>query len=330
MKISSREYNCEKSEILKGVLFVLSFKQDIQPFLIRFISYLLKGRIIVTLKSINDRWKASIGIGLGKFAGKLKEISINKLEVSPDVFQPRFVGDDPRGVQSKDHVFALTKRLQREGSLDPLLVLPVGDKAIVIDGHHRLEAYKKANLGKVRVHIFEGDPHTAKLASATENQKARLQMSGQERTQSAWNLVKAGLISESPPRWVFSENQIIQATSASDGTIKTMRTIFKEFQSKGMDVPDSWITARTGVIENRERDWDAELAKQVDAYRKILLKHFPTLATSRKREAFALAVVSFSPQSTQEILRHILSTDEGKDALEAFEEEAEDLEDSDF
>lgn len=285
---------------------------------------------MATLESINNRWEESKGSGLGKFAGKIKEIPINKLEVIPDVFQPRFVGDDPEGVQSKDHVFALTKRLQREGSLDPLLVLPVGDRAIVIDGHHRLEAYKKVKLGKVKAHIFDGNAHAAKLASATENQKARLQMSGQERTQSAWNLVKAGLISESPTRWVYSENQIIQATNASDGTIKSMRTIFKQYKSKGMEVPDSWITARTGEMEGVERDWDAELAKQIDAYRKILLKYLPKLTTSRKREAFALALVSFSPQSTQEILRHILDTDEGKEALEAIEAEAEDLEDSDF
>lgn len=285
---------------------------------------------MATLESINKRWKESKGTGLGKSAGKIKEISVSKIEVDPELFQPRFVGMDSDGIQSKDHVFDLSKRLEREGSLDPILVLPVGDQAIVIDGHHRLEAYKKAKKSKIKALIFDGEPHTAKLESALENHKARLQMSGQEKTQTAWNFVRQGMISESPPKWVYSENEIIKATNASDGTIKKMRTIFKEFQSKGMDVPDSWITARTGEMEGVERDWDAELSKQVDAYRKILLKHLPKLSTSRKREAFALAVVSFSPQSTQEILRHILSTDEGKDALEAIEDEAEDLADSDF
>lgn len=285
---------------------------------------------MATLESINKRWEESKDTGFGKSAGKLKDIPINKFEVIPEVFQPRFTDDDPTGVQSKDHVFTLSKRLEREGSLDPLLALPVGDKVIVIDGHHRLEAYRKAKASKVKSLIYKGDAYTAKLESARENQKSRLQMSSQERTQSAWNLVRVGMKAEGSPFWVYSENQIIQATNASDGTIKSMRTIFKQYKSKGIEVPDSWITARTGLVENGERDWDAELAKQVDAYRKILLKHFPTLSTSRKREAFALAVVSFSPQSTQEILRFILDTDEGKEALEAIENEAEDLEDSDF
>ena len=213
-----------------------------------------------------------------------------------------------------------------------MLVLPVGNHAFVIDGHHRLEAYKKANIANVTALIFGGDAFEAKLESAKENQKIRLPMSVQERSQSAWNLVKEGMVSINPPKWVYSENQILQSTGASDKTIKSMRAIYKKYRAKGMAVPDSWISARQGTDETLDRDWDAELEEQVEKYRKALLKAIPKLTTSRKREAFAMAVVSFSPQSTQEILRYIIQSDEGQEALEATQDELfdqEDQEDSD-
>lgn len=285
---------------------------------------------MTTLESINKRWQESKDSGLGKSSGKLKEIPINKIEVIPEVFQPRFVRNDSQGIQSKEHVFDLSKRLEREGSLDPLLVLPVGDKVIIIDGHHRLEAYRKAKAVKVNAFIFNGDAFAAKLESAKENQKARLQMSTQERQQSAWNLVKEGR--EAPPStlWIFRENHIINATGTSSKSIKSMRRIFDNLQKEGADIPDTWIAARTGESENNERDWDAEFAEQVEKYRQALLKAVPKLSTSRKRQAFALAVVSFSPQSTQEILRFILGTDECEETMEFIKMETEELEDNEF
>lgn len=270
------------------------------------------------------RWEANKGKGLGKSIGKTKEIAINKLEVDPDVFQPRYFDDDSTGINSRDHVADLVKRLEREGALDSILVLPMGDKAIVIDGHHRLEAYRKAKKEKINVLVFSDDPQAARLASAHENHKIRLPMSLQERNQSAWKLVKEGKVPASSSKWIYSENQIKQATGASEGTIKNMRTIYKGFVEKDIDPPDSWITARNGDAEILHRDWNAELEIQVERFRKGLYKAVPKLDTSYKREAFAMAVVSFSPGSTIEILRYILGTDEGQDAIERMREDEED------
>ncbi|MFD0979978.1 ParB N-terminal domain-containing protein [Tropicimonas aquimaris] len=88
------------------------------------------------------------------------------------------------------HVAALADVLKREQSLDRLDLWQDADgRLLVLDGHHRLAAYRQYGWTKkvpVVVHYFT--EAEAKLFAVKANAKAKLQMSPQEQADSAWTL----------------------------------------------------------------------------------------------------------------------------------------------
>src|SRR6266581_1688123 len=60
-----------------------------------------------------------------------------------EIFQPRRPGWGTRKLETS-HVNKLKTRIQRKDELDPVLVVKLAGKWIVVDGHHRLAAYEKA------------------------------------------------------------------------------------------------------------------------------------------------------------------------------------------
>ena len=74
-----------------------------------------------------------------------------------------------------------------------MLVWRCGKHALLVDGHHRLEAYQRHQLEKqsridIPVTWFHGSADEAMRAAAMANVPAKLQMSHEQRANLAWKL----------------------------------------------------------------------------------------------------------------------------------------------
>ncbi|KXJ55686.1 MAG: hypothetical protein AXW12_10070 [Thalassospira sp. Nap_22] len=141
-------------------------------------------------------------------------LSVTAIDQYPELFQPRNLKLD------EHHVQDLARIVKRQGRLDPILLLPVGKRAVLIDGHHRLEAYRAAHYRKpVPVCWFHGTLQEAILEAGRANSKAKLVMPTQERMNFAWRLV---LLDE------HSKREIMEAAGVSKGQVGNMRKVMTD------------------------------------------------------------------------------------------------------
>jgi ParB-like nuclease domain len=169
----------------------------------------------------------------GIFAGKPDQqnagrVILRKIEPLRELFQPR-------GEHEK-HVKDLADALKIHGELEPLTVAWTGKRVILIEGHHRYTAYwRKGRADKpVPVRWFKGSIKDAVALARSENSKAKLPMTTQERQNAAWLMVRLG---------DYTRPEIIAAAGVSDGQIGTMRRVLREHMDAVVGV-DSWYRAR--------------------------------------------------------------------------------------
>jgi hypothetical protein len=130
------------------------------------------------------------------------------------------------------HVNALTKRTKLKGEIDPVLVIKlaaqpweVDDVWIVVDGHHRLAAYKKAkHTGTICCQWFGGSARAAMDASAHRNDKVHLPIEQGDRYETAWTRT---LLSWDGKTWSSSKEQVVKLTGCSEGMVAAMRRVVK-------------------------------------------------------------------------------------------------------
>lgn len=177
------------------------------------------------------------------------------------VFQIRDANVDER------HVSDLMKVLSIKGTINPVQVWRCGDAIILIDGHHRLEAYRRWNrMAEVPVTFFKGSVDDAIRFAEEVNGNHNLQVTYEERANYAWKLVV-----HAEELGKLSKAQLIARTTISKGTIDTMRKVARELGSKSREVP-RWSQAHREWKhgqghEDREYDssWqEAEAMKIVD------------------------------------------------------------------
>jgi ParB-like chromosome segregation protein Spo0J len=176
------------------------------------------------------------------------------IAVAPEVFQPR--GTDER------HINTLAQAVKEKGVVSPILVMQIGSKTVVIDGHHRVAAYEKASRGaEVPVEYFEGTIDEAVLQAGRANSQAKLPMATKERQDFAWRLVKAGR---------YSKAQIAEAAAVGSSQVATMRTIKKALGAKA-DGCQSWWQARrmasggsptANMSQDEIEEWKEEQAQR--------------------------------------------------------------------
>jgi ParB-like chromosome segregation protein Spo0J len=213
-------------------------------------------------------------------------LPIREIHVDRDMFQwrvPKY-----NRVESEEHLRTLVRALKSTSEpLDPLLVFPMNGRFFVIDGHHRLDAYRKARWkGPIPVEVFEGTFDEARLAALTGNTKDKLRLSRPEKAEAAWRLVNEGKLSKS---------QIVKLGLASDGTVSSMRRVRKKLMDEGEDLTKvSWAVARWGVratVDDPE-DWKEKKAQKiVDA----LLKAKIGQGLAKDPEVTALALQMLNP-----------------------------------
>lgn len=142
-----------------------------------------------------------------------RKLPLSALREIPEVFQMRHeLGSLTR---FGERVAELFRRIRQGVEMDPLTVWWAGSGWVVIEGHHRLAAYREAAAAggtalsayKVPVQAFIGTLEEAKKKAGDDNHKARNPMHSSELQEWAWQLLISG--TEKSP------SAIVQSTSVS-------------------------------------------------------------------------------------------------------------------
>jgi ParB-like chromosome segregation protein Spo0J len=193
----------------------------------------------------------------------LSRLRLEDIKKIPDVFQPR-------NGMSPNHIEDLGKALRDHGELDPVLVMQVGPWPVLIDGHHRWEAYMNAKgKASIPVRYFDGSLAEAIAEAGRENSKAKLQMQPQERQDYAWKLTRMQL---------HSIRETARASGVSEAQVSIMRKVLGQLGAAANAHSEWWRAKRAardleGPSEERDDSW---LDAQAQGYAERLYKVFGT------------------------------------------------------
>lgn len=188
------------------------------------------------------------------------QVSLSEIEERTEVFQHR------EGLQEY-HVKELATLLKQGKTLDPVSLWhdPDTDRLVLVDGHHRIAAYRKAGrTDPIPAEVHHCDRKAARLLAMAENGKARLPFNKAERMNAAWALVCDGPVYE----WTYSKAEIRQTTGTSDGTIATMRKTRKDLLADDpeADIDPSWNKVFSQIKNGNPRDFtDAQREAMIAA-----------------------------------------------------------------
>ncbi|MEM5471472.1 ParB N-terminal domain-containing protein [Hoeflea sp. AS60] len=213
-----------------------------------------------------------------------------EISVEAAVFQPRQL--EGRIAEDVAHLKTLAVAVgtpQRPTHLDPITVWWAGDRWYVIDGHHRLKAYKKVRVTQgLPVTVFEGTLDEAMAHSAASNSKDRLVMRTEDKLNYAWRLVIVSSLSKA---------RIAKACAVSNGTLGNMRSAKAKLQlspenTMGTLSELSWLDAQMEAAgKERDMDFDPDdaMRKRAERYRRGIIKAVGHKAFT-DTDAFALAL----------------------------------------
>lgn len=180
----------------------------------------------------------------------------------PELFQPRTFS---AGLREHDsgYVKKLERRIKIEGELDALTVVKLDGIWTCVDGHHRLEAYRRQKWSaEISCRWMAGSVKEAIDEGARENKKIKLEMAQSDKFEQAWIRVVL--------EW-GSKQAIIKATGVSDGMVALMRRVKTsceekdkfgaELRAKIGDLRQaSWSFARSVYVNAEPKDWSAREA----------------------------------------------------------------------
>ncbi|MER8745545.1 MULTISPECIES: ParB/RepB/Spo0J family partition protein [unclassified Mesorhizobium] len=237
-------------------------------------------------EAILQRWRDD---GVKFDLERPETLDVSAITLMPELFQPR------DGVSEK-HIGDLTKAIKSVGDLDPLTVIVVGKRTILIDGHHRVEAYGRLRPDReVPISYFEGSPSEAVLAASAANSAAKLPMDSRERQNRAWKLVLVGL---------YTKPQIARAAGVSERQVANMRSVMKQLGDEALAYSKSWFGASKAskggydvMDEDRASVWQEELAQR---YADGMAKMFSTKMADNPQVA-ALALEKYFGRRLSEV-----------------------------
>ncbi len=208
-------------------------------------------------------------------AGKPDVLPFAAITIHDAVFQPR--------AMSEHHVHGLSKIIKNQGEVAPVVVWPVGDKLILLDGHHRIEAYKKAaKTNAIPVEYFEGTADEALAKSGECNTPLKLPMTTEERQDFAWRMETLG---------DYSLAEIVLKSGASKAQVARMRAVKRKLGDLAQCF-GTWRAARKHAEEpEEERGSEEWKERQAEAYADKLAKAFGNkLSTNPELAAMALDI----------------------------------------
>lgn len=242
-------------------------------------------------------------------AKKPAMLTLDEVKLWPGVFQQR----RPAKFASDAHVRSLANKAKAShiGVLDPLTVWWDGKTWACVDGHHRMAAYKQADVYQFPVEVFEGTLEEALVLSAKANTRDKLQMSRSEKSNAAWHLVA-----------VTSCSKAVQAEASgvSERQVALMRSVKETLRRKGeSDIEDyGWETARRMAAgEDQAQDWDEDEAEKRAMEIATKLHMALGKGSFSQVEIFARAVEIYSPLLAKGLVEHWQAQEEAEEEQEA-------------
>jgi len=237
---------------------------------------------------------------------RLQEISAAK----PGVFQWRITNENV--FQSEANTLDMIRALEDPGKpLEAILVFPAGGRFFVMDGHHRLDAYRTVSWkGAIPVEVFQGTLEEAHKEALKRNSRNKLSMSKREKSEAAWALAKEGR---------FTKSEIAELATIAERTVGNMRSVLRKLREKEPEAAEeyTWVEAlmwkRGQAPALPEHDWkDQEAQKIVDA----LLRHKIAGPLLKHPDITAIALQRLDPNLPSALMREWDGTDYGEEPVE--------------
>ncbi len=230
-------------------------------------------------------------------------LPLAKIQRLPEVFQHR----TPLPHVSAAHVRTLATAIERQGELSPVTVWWNGKAWVCIDGHHRLDAYRKAGkVDAIPVEAFEGSLEDAITRAAEANTRDSLTMAPGEKLGAAWRLTLTTKLSKAAT---------VKASGASDGSVALMRRVVAQLLGAGEHkraelMGMTWDQARRlAAGAEPSEPWDeAREERMVQAFATKLHKVFGVRG-AKQPQIFLRAIELFSPHLYDAMREELLDTD---------------------
>jgi len=257
-----------------------------------------------------------------------KTLPLDDIGIIAELFQPRDMRHDQ--LQSTYHIETLAKAIDasKNHTLDPISIWWTGDSWVVIDGHHRIDAYKlhQENLKEpgprqgrrkhmsdkreaslvmqVPVAVFDGTILEATLHSTAANSQDKLAMSKDSKLTRAWQLVTVD--------WEdLTLKSISKSCAIHDRSVSNMRAVWRKAQAtcdeeQLADLKSlSWRQAQHWDKDAEESPWGGkEVEAETNRLRDSLVKTFGKTLLP-KAAMFAEALKRYSPALARELGMHL-------------------------
>ena len=241
---------------------------------------------------------------------RLRRLPMQDIHTLESVFQPRQDGFTT-AVSAKHHA-ELKRALHAKGDLDPIAVMKIGGDWYCLDGHHRLEAYRRAGGRRthVPVRIFEGSLEDAFRFAVETNAPDKLNLSQEDKKEAAWRMLLLGV----------SFRQINQTTTISKGTIHNMDQARQQVREQWpLIVVETWKwedvkrLLKRGMPTDRGDGWKDVKVKE---WAQSLARHFKGLP-SQHPAVFADAFLRYDPAGARAVAAEIQRRARSADDREA-------------
>jgi hypothetical protein len=167
-------------------------------------------------------------------------VAAQDVETRPELFQPRSFGQGLKQVD-ENNVHKLMRLIGTLGELDPIDVVKLGQRWVCVDGHHRVEAYKRSEWKQpIKATWFAGDVRAALDHAITSNLVVKLDIPDQDRYEAAWQRVVLG--------W-GSKPEIARRAVVSERLVGNMRAIKAKYD-KGDDFSRKFRDALGAELKN--------------------------------------------------------------------------------
>jgi len=201
-------------------------------------------------------------------------VPIDEIHLENEAFQPRRIENQREIYFSKGHIATLAKCLKEPDSdLDPVTLCTLHiphegvKKLVLIDGYHRVAAYKAKGRKDIPAITIDANPLEAAVYSVLTNFKNTLNMTSSEKLNAYWTIFVAMTGQK-------GRTATLTKMGISNGTLQNFRVVYRSLiQTISFEeiLTLNWQQAKNGVSDTDDcpfdpdetaRKWAEQLFKQ--------------------------------------------------------------------